>query len=264
MQSSFKCSAAVLALLAGQALAADPAPGWGVTGNVTAVSDYVFRGITQTQGQGTVQATVDMAHTNGFYLGAFTSGVSWAAYNNGKYLEVDLYGGYKWPIADGNVDVGLVTYWFPGAKYTIGSRTIKYNTQEWKAGINYGAFNAYGWVSTSSHWFGFAFDPGSGAFSKSSGTTYFEVNWNPEIMPGTVLNLHAGHQSLRNFSGYNFNDVKIGLTHTAGAWVLSAAGTYNDGKSARGATPYWRFFNSDGSYEYVAGSRFLVTAAYTF
>lgn len=264
MKAMIKCSAAVLALYATQALAADPAPGWSVTGNVTAVSDYVFRGITQTQGRGTLQATVDMAHTNGAYMGAFASGVSWAAYNNGDYMEFDFYGGYKWPIADGNIDVGLVTYWFPGAQYTIGSRRITYHTQEWKAGVNVGAFNAYAWLSTSKHWFGFAFDPVSGAFNKSSGTTYFEVNWNPEIMPGTVLNLHAGHQSLRNFSGYNFSDAKVGLTHTTGPWVVSAAATYNNGKSNLGATPYWRFFNSNGTYEYVAGSRFLVTAAYTF
>ena len=263
MNIAKKCIDAVLVLSANGALAADPPPARTVNGNVNAVSDYVFRGITQTQGKGTVQATLDAAHAIGVYLGAFASGVSWAAYNNGDYMEFDLYGGYKWPIENGNIDVGLVTYWFPGAKYTIGARTIDYHTQEWKAGVNYGALNVYGWMSSSSHWFGFAFDPVSGAYNKSRGT-YLEVNWNPELMPGTVLNLHAGRQSLSNFSGYNFTDIKVGVTHTRGAWVFSAAGTYNDGKSNRGATPYWRFFNSNGSYEYVAGSRFLVTAAYTF
>jgi uncharacterized protein (TIGR02001 family) len=265
MKTTIKLSAISLALLAGQAFAADPAPAWSVTGNVTVVSDYVFRGITQTQGKGMLQAGLDAVHSDGYYLGAFVSGVSWAAYNNGSKKELDLYGGYRIPMADGaNFDVGLVTYWFPGAEYTAGSHTVKYNTQELKFGWNKGAFNVYGWLATSKHWSGFAIDPVSGAFHKSKGSTYIEANWNPEIMAGTVLNLHVGHQAVRNFSGYNFSDVKVGVTYTAGQWVFSAAGTHNTGKSARGATPYWRFFNQDGTWEYVAGSRFVATAAYTF
>lgn len=263
MKTTITCTTIAFALLAGPALAAGT-PDWSGSGNVSVVSDYVFRGITQTQGKATVQATVDLAHKNGAYVGAFASGVSWAAYNNGDKLEIDLYGGYKCPMGDANLDIGLVTYWFPGAQYTVGTRTIKYNTQELKVGYNAGAFNVTYWITPSNHWFGFAFNPVHGMYNKSTGSNYLEFNWNPEIMPNTVLNLHAGRQGIRHFKSYDFMDVKVGVTHTMDRWVLSAAATYNDGKSNRGATPYWRFFNKDGSYEYVAGSRFLVTAGYTF
>ena len=84
-----------LLTLATTAFAAEPAPvpsAWTETGNVTAVSDYLFRGISQTQAKPTAQATLDFTHSSGVYLGLFGSGVSHAAYNNGAGSEIDVYG----------------------------------------------------------------------------------------------------------------------------------------------------------------------------
>ena len=67
---------------------------WTETGE-EAVSDYLFRGISQTQAKPTAQATLDFTHSSGFYLGLFGSGVSHAAYNNGAGSELDVYGGYR-------------------------------------------------------------------------------------------------------------------------------------------------------------------------
>ena len=84
---------ACAALFSGAAMAADPAPAapapdWTESGNVTIVSDYLFRGISQTQAKPTIQATLDFTHSSGFYLGLFGSGVSHAAYNNGAGSEM--------------------------------------------------------------------------------------------------------------------------------------------------------------------------------
>ena len=49
--------------------AVEPASAWTETGNITAVSDYLFRGISQTQAKPTAQATLDFTHRSGFYLG---------------------------------------------------------------------------------------------------------------------------------------------------------------------------------------------------
>ena len=125
---------AYAALFSGAAMAADPAPAapasapdWTESGNVTIVSDYLFRGISQTQAKPTIQATLDFTHASGFYLGLFGSGVSHAAYNNGSGAEIDVYGGYRHSLnADTVIDAGLVTYWFPGAHYATGGKDIKY------------------------------------------------------------------------------------------------------------------------------------------
>jgi uncharacterized protein (TIGR02001 family) len=129
-----------LMILAGAATAqapaaapAAPAPDWTHTGNVSLVSDYNFRGVSQTQGKPTAQATLDFSHSSGLYFGLFGSGVSHAAYNNAAGSEIDVYGGYRMALdADSNIDVGLVTYWFPSANYAAAGRNIKYHTQDLK------------------------------------------------------------------------------------------------------------------------------------
>ena len=65
------------------------------TGNATLVSDYRFRGITQTFKLPAVQAGFDYAHSSGVYLGTWASNVSNNVYANGAGLEWDFYGGYQ-------------------------------------------------------------------------------------------------------------------------------------------------------------------------
>jgi uncharacterized protein (TIGR02001 family) len=43
----------------------------GVTPTIS--SDYLFRGVSQTRNRPTVQGTIDVQHTTGFYVGAFAS-----------------------------------------------------------------------------------------------------------------------------------------------------------------------------------------------
>lgn len=256
-----------------QARAADtvaaPAPAvvtdWSNSGNVTLASDYVFRGVSQTQGKPTAQATLDFVHVGGAYLGLFGSGVSHAAYNNGSGSEIDVYGGYRHALGkDENIDLGLVTYWYAGAKFAAGGETIKYDTQDAKLGLNLGSFNAYGWLTLSKHWFGYAVDPYNGNLVDSRGSTYIEANWNPELAPGLTLNLHGGQQRIRNLGAYNFADLKVGVTKTWDSWSLSAAALYNSGDASKNGVPLWTFFNADGSSKNVVGSRIQLTGARNF
>ncbi|MDC8756828.1 TorF family putative porin [Janthinobacterium fluminis] len=260
---------AACALLACQASVhaaeAAPAPAWGVSGNVTLLSDYLFRGVSQTQGKATAQASVDFSHASGAYLGVFGSGVSNAAYNNGSGAEIDLYGGYRYALGkDSNVDAGLVTYWYPAARFRAGGRSINYDTQDAKLGLNVGSFNAYAWLTLSKNWFGYAVDPYSGDIVDSRGSTYVEANWNPELTPGWTLNLHAGHQRVRKLGAYNFADVKVGVTTTWDSWTFSAAAVYNNGDDKKNGQPLWTFFNMDGSGKNVVGKRIQVSAARNF
>lgn len=263
-------AAMATAATAASVAAAEPVPApasaaWTETGNITAVSDYLFRGISQTQAKPTAQATLDFTHSSGVYLGLFGSGVSHAAYNNGAGSELDVYGGYRYALdADTTIDAGLVTYWFPGAHYATGGRDIKYHTQEAKLGVVVGSFNAYAWVSLSRYWFGFTVQPGSGDLVDTRGTAYGELNWNPELAPGLVLNLHAGRQQVRHMDDFNFYDAKVGVTKTVGNWAFAAAGVYNSGDASKNGTPLWTFFNADGSSKNVVQKRLLVTATRNF
>lgn len=254
------------ALVAPVAHAEDEAAPWSVIGNASLVSDYLFRGISQTQHRPTWQITMEADHTSGFYAGTFGSGVSNAAYTNGSGSEIDLYGGWRKNITDAvTYDLGVVTYWYPGARYEgpDGSE-IKFHTQELKAALNAGTFNITGWVSPTRTWFGFAYDPMTGERRSTRGTAYYEANWNPVLADGWVLNLHAGTQRFRGIEEYDFVDLKAGVTWTTGRWALAAAVTHNNGDAMRDGKPVWTFYDQDGTGRNVAGTRALLSATYSF
>src|SRR5574337_404937 len=54
--------------------AATPRP---LTANVTFASQYVFRGLSQTNGKPAIQGGLDYVHSSGFYVGTWLSNVSW-------------------------------------------------------------------------------------------------------------------------------------------------------------------------------------------
>ena len=111
-------AAASLLSVAAVAQTKAPEPDYTLSYNVGVVSDYRFRGITQTNYKPALQAGVDFAHKSGFYLGAWGSNVSWVKEFNGASkgdLEIDIYGGFKGEIAKGfGFDVGLISYQYPG------------------------------------------------------------------------------------------------------------------------------------------------------
>src|SRR5262245_21791049 len=90
----------------------------GLSGTVTAVSDYDFRGITQSAQDPALQGSIDYASDAGFYLGAWGSNIDFDVPNDPDCcdgdIEVDLYGGFRGG-KDVTWDVGLVYYTYPGA-----------------------------------------------------------------------------------------------------------------------------------------------------
>src|SRR3712207_6349387 len=65
-----------------------------VTGGATVVSDYRFRGITQTDKRFAIQGTFSVAHESGFYATVWGSSIDDYVYN-GADAELDLIGGYR-------------------------------------------------------------------------------------------------------------------------------------------------------------------------
>jgi len=98
---------------------ADDAPpsGPALTGNIGGVSDYLFRGISQTDQEPALQGGVEYGSADSWYVGAWGSNVSWLSDNSAlgtnvsNSLEIDLYAGWRVPLnADWKLDVGLYTY----------------------------------------------------------------------------------------------------------------------------------------------------------
>ena len=92
--------------------------------NAGAVSEYRYRGLSQTRLQPAVQAGVDFSD-GGFYLGAWSSTIRWIKDAGGDApLEFDFYGGHKGEIVPGlGYDVGVLRYQYPSARLPVSPST---------------------------------------------------------------------------------------------------------------------------------------------
>lgn len=114
-------SAAALAapLLFAPAHAQDTAPPPPITvnGNVSVVSDYRFRGVSQSDEDVALQGGVTVSHESGAYAGVWASTVDGWGSRGGADVELDLIGGYKFPVGRGGaLDLGVTGYFYPGGR----------------------------------------------------------------------------------------------------------------------------------------------------
>ncbi len=80
--------------------------------SVALTTDYVFRGISQTDEDPAIQGSLDYAHPSGFYLGVWASNVD-EAISRGN-IEIDYYAGYTAEFSKGfSYDVSLIYYSYP-------------------------------------------------------------------------------------------------------------------------------------------------------
>ena len=86
-----------------------------VSGSVGLVSDYRFRGVSQTDEEMAIQGGITATHESGSYAGTWASNLSgWGTFG-GANMELDLFAGYAIPVASGTtLDVGLTWYMYPG------------------------------------------------------------------------------------------------------------------------------------------------------
>src|SRR5690606_34996521 len=122
MSSLHRCirsarGAATALALAG--LAAASTAHAGTSGSVTVTSDYLFRGVTQTDREPALQGGVTWTAESGFYAGGWGSSISWLADSDpavSSQVELDGFVGYAGSFGDSGVgfDVGANYYWYPG------------------------------------------------------------------------------------------------------------------------------------------------------
>jgi len=80
----------------------------GVSGNIAASSDYLWRGVTQTNHTAAVSGGLDYAHDAGIYAGTWVSNVA-------ADTEIDVYGGFSKEFGGVGVDLGYILYHYPVA-----------------------------------------------------------------------------------------------------------------------------------------------------
>lgn len=165
-----------------------------VSFNVGAVTDYRYRGISQSRLKPAVQGGVDYA-AGPFYVGAWASTIKWIKDGGGDAsYELDLYGGVKGEVTDGvNYDVGLLRYLYPGSKLGVNPATT-----EVYGALTFGpATLKYSHATT--NLFGFS-------DSKSSG--YLDLSATFDVM-GFAVTPHIGRQTVKKNTDFTYTDYSV-------------------------------------------------------
>lgn len=107
------------AIALGTATSATAAEGGvSASANLGVVSDYKFRGISQTDGSPAVQGGVDLDFGNGLYAGTWASQVDFAYGDDETSIEQDFYAGYAGEISSTvSYDVGYIYYAYHGSDW---------------------------------------------------------------------------------------------------------------------------------------------------
>lgn len=194
-------------------------------GSVSFVTDYRFRGISQTMRQPAVQGTLDYSHISGFYLGTFGSNVDGTThYYNDTSLEWDFYAGFKGKVFPESMphlvyNVGAIYYFYPGGETGL-PHSVRYNTAEFYIELGYEWVNVRYW-QTLTNYFGFCnqytpynwhegdADPARG---NSKGSVYIETNLNFELCGKWFTQVHLGRQTVRHYRHMNYLDWKLMLS----------------------------------------------------
>jgi uncharacterized protein (TIGR02001 family) len=246
MKIAQKMALAALAL-SGAAFAQTkaPEPDYTLSYNIGVVTDYRYRGISQSRLKPALQGGVDFAHKSGFYVGAWASSIKWikdtgtiAGFDAGSAnVEIDLYGGYKGELPAGfSYDVGALQYWYPRNK--LGDAPLgalkNANTTELYGALTYGP-GTLKYSHAVSNTFG---NPDS----KNSG--YWDLTVNLEGPWGVTITPHIGHQRIQgpykgvaSYTDYSLTlskEVIPGLSASLGyvgtdaedTWYISPSGKF--------------------------------------
>jgi uncharacterized protein (TIGR02001 family) len=201
-----------------------PEPDYTLSFNVGAVTDYRYRGISQSRLRPALQGGADFAHKSGFYVGTWASSIRWIKDAGGDSdVEIDLYGGYKTTLGGIGLDVGALRYYYPN-----NSLATSANTNELYVAGTWGPATLK-YSHAVSNLFGFPNSKGSGYLDLSA---TFELPWY-----GLTLTPHIGHQRVRNNSYSSYTDWSLALGKDFGNG-FSASLAYVDTNANTGPLAY--------------------------
>lgn len=270
-----------------------PAAEHTLTGNLAIASQYVFRGLSQTNGKSALQGGFDYAHASGWYAGTWLSNISWftdqnagvrsaptalsspgavgAPYvrgrSNAASLEWDIYAGHKGSLtADVGYDAGMVGYAYPGTYDNVGAYRSP-NTMEAYIGVTYKWVTLKYSKGVTRYTFG---------VNESRGASYLDLSANVPIgESGFTLIAHVGRQNYPgkpnfgywgssggNNNFFDYTDYKVGLSKEIGKFSAAASYTYANTRNAAPDGQTTAYMNAFGRN--IGRGRFSVVISRTF
>jgi uncharacterized protein (TIGR02001 family) len=222
-------------LPAAAANAAPATPDFTVTGSAAIVSQYRFRGISQSDNKPAVQGAFTVSHASGFYLSVWGSSASANSAVNIGGTEIDVYGGFTHALgASGlTVDTGVYGYVYPGSRRAVGideSYVELYGSLAKSIGPVSAKVGAY-WAPDQRYFKRF------NTPSRFSVYEYGELSVAPKATPVT-LHAHVGHTGGGlDYAGHDYVDYTVGAGYKwrALTFDLSLVGTDLSRRDTRAA-----------------------------
>lgn len=181
-----------------------------VTGNVGAVTDYRFRGISQSQGGVSLFGGVDYTNPNGLYVGNSNSSVSSQMYSKGAGIESDFYAGVKHDVAGVTFDAGTMNYHY--------SRATTFNTSELYIGAAKGPVS-FKYSRSLTDYFGAA---------KTRGTQYYQVHVAVPVTDHLKVGAYVGRTDVANSKTLDYTDIVVGGRYDLGNGMNVSAGYFTN------------------------------------
>ncbi len=172
----------------------------GVSANIALVSDYVFRGVSQTLEDPAIQGGFDYNHESGFYVGTWASNVDFfdgGPGDDGADFEIDVYLGFGGDFTETwNWDVSYTQYMYPG---TVSGVDLDYG--ELIVDIGYNEFATFT--------LGYSND----VFAVDETGIYYGLGLGNPINDQLSWNANIGHYNLDDAFGDGYTDYSLGLSY---------------------------------------------------
>jgi len=238
MNNLIKLGAAVSLALSMPVMAQEAAASdWTFSGNLTATSDYVFRGISLSSESPAFQPSFNVGHSSGLYGYVWGSNVDFDTASDGISTEVDYGLGWSHDLAEGvNLDLLAARYTFPGSNKGFG---IDYNEYIAKVTVAENYFAMIGYADN---------------YAKTNKSSlYYQVGASWGVgETGVTFAASAGYNDFDNVAGDSFYDFRVGFSRDFGPVNLDLS--YIDTAG----------FSGDFGDPDLADSRLVLTASFDF
>ncbi len=173
----------------------DAPPAITINGTATVVSDYRFRGISQTDKNFAVQGSLTISHQSGFYATVWGSSVDdYVTASLQSNQEIDLIVGIKKTFGSATIDIGALYYVYPKSKLPGDNSSSDFIEPYLAISGTAGPVTAKASVAYAPKQKALALDQGATGLLPSEDNVYVAGDFSAAI-PGTPIGLtaHIGH-----------------------------------------------------------------------
>jgi len=167
------------------------------TGNFAVTSNYIWRGVTQSDDKASLSLGADYTNDTGFYVGTWAASVD---FNDDTNFEYDIYAGYQTEINDINFDFGYLYYGYQGEDDLAFSEVYVRGTYQ---GLTLA-------LST-------LVDNDTGV--DFADTNYFEASYGFALPLDLTLDIHGGYYQFEH--GDNYQDYNVALSKSGFSLMFS-------------------------------------------